>query len=157
MRYVLLDRIDLLEPPRATGIKCVSLSDDVFGEHFPGYPIYPGALVLESMAQLAGVLLEQCMRDQRGDDGLHAVLSMADRVRFRAQVRPGDRLLLEATVRTVSEDGGQCDVAVTSEGERVAEARLGFAFAVITDPRLLQTRADVLATWRTGSIAGSGA
>ena len=154
MRYVLLDRIEVLEPPVARGIKCVSLADDVFGEHFPGFPIYPGALILESMAQLGGVLLEACMREKRGDDGLHAVLSMADRVRFRTQVRPGDRLLLEATVRTVSEDGGQSDVRVTCDGERVAEARLGFAFAVITDPRLLQTRADVLATWRTGSIAG---
>jgi len=43
MRYVLLDRITALDPPRATGIKCVSLADDVFADHFPGLPVMPGA------------------------------------------------------------------------------------------------------------------
>ncbi len=59
MRYVLLDRIIELEPPvRARGIKCVSLADDVFVDHFPGHPVMPGALIIESLAQLGGVLVE---------------------------------------------------------------------------------------------------
>jgi len=152
VRYVLLDRIETLDPPTAVGVKCVSLSEDVFGEHFPGYPLLPGALILESMAQIGGVLLEECMRRERGDDGLHAVLSMADRVRFRQQVRPGDRMRVEATLSRVSEDGGQCEVIARVEGHKVAEAKLGFAFSEVTDPRLLQTRRDVLRTWLTGSI-----
>ena len=153
MRYVLLDRISLLEPPNATGIKCVSLSDDVFGEHFPGYPIFPGAMVLESMAQLGGVLLEAARRETAGDDRAHAVLSMADRVRFRRQVRPGDRMSIAARILAVSEDGGQVEVEVEVEGQRTAGATLGFAFASVTDTRLLQTRRDVLATWLRGTIA----
>jgi 3-hydroxymyristoyl/3-hydroxydecanoyl-(acyl carrier protein) dehydratase len=51
MRYVLLDRITALEPPeRARGVKCVTLSDDVFADHLPGHPVMPGALTLESLA-----------------------------------------------------------------------------------------------------------
>lgn len=153
MRYVLLDRITALEPPEAKAVKCITLSDDVFGEHFPGYPIYPGAMILESMAQLGGVLLEAARRDLMGNDHGHAVLSMADRVRFRKQAIPGDRLELVARIKTFTEDGGQTVVAVKCEGKRVAEATLGFAFAEVTDARLLQTRADVLATWLRGSIA----
>ena len=74
MRYVLLDRITALEPPeRARGVKCVSLSDDVFADHFPGHPVMPGALVIESLAQLGGVLCEATMR-LRGRNDLHALL-----------------------------------------------------------------------------------
>ena len=56
MRYILLDRITVLEPPRAQGVKCVSLADDLFVDHFPGHPVMPGALLIEAMAQLGGVL-----------------------------------------------------------------------------------------------------
>ena len=83
MRYILLDRITQLSPPEvARGIKCVSLSDDIFTDHFPGFPVLPGALIVESMAQLAGVLLEATMRE-RGRHDLHALLTMADRAKFR--------------------------------------------------------------------------
>jgi 3-hydroxymyristoyl/3-hydroxydecanoyl-(acyl carrier protein) dehydratase len=65
VRYVLLDRITTLEPPElARGIKCVSLADDIFVDHFPGHPVMPGALILEGLAQLAGVLLEATLRQQ---------------------------------------------------------------------------------------------
>src|SRR5690242_1268310 len=65
VRYVLLDRITTLEPPElARGIKCVSLADDVFVDHFPGHPVMPGVLVVEALAQLAGVLLEATMRER---------------------------------------------------------------------------------------------
>ncbi|MEO7093710.1 MAG: 3-hydroxyacyl-[acyl-carrier-protein] dehydratase FabZ, partial [Polyangiales bacterium] len=53
MRYILLDRITTLEPPElARGVKCVSLSDDLFADHFPGHPVMPGAMILEALAQL---------------------------------------------------------------------------------------------------------
>ena len=62
MRYLLLDRITSLERERATAIKCVSLADDVFVDHFPGYPVPPGTLIIEALAQLGGVLAEAAMR-----------------------------------------------------------------------------------------------
>jgi 3-hydroxymyristoyl/3-hydroxydecanoyl-(acyl carrier protein) dehydratase len=154
VRYVLLDRITLLQPPeRALGVKCVSLSDDIFVDHFPGYPVMPGALILESLAQLAGVLLEAAMRE-RGRHDLHALLTMADRAKFRHVVRPGDRLEIEARALTVSEDGGQAQAWARIDGTLVAEAQLSYAFAQVTNPVVLAKRREFLQIWLTGSAEG---
>ncbi len=151
MRYVLLDRITHLAPPElARGIKCVSLTDDIFVDHFPGHPVMPGALIVESMAQLAGVLLEQTMR-LRGRADLHALLTMIDRCKFRQLVRPGDRLELEARVMAVTEDGGKARVSARGDGGLAAEAELMFAFAVVTNPVVLARRREFLDIWLTGS------
>ena len=153
MRYVLLDRITELTPPTvARGVKCVSLSDDVFGEHFPGYPVLPGALIVESLAQLGGVLLEATLRS-RGRTDLHALLTMIDRTKFRRAVRPGDRLELEARVVTATEDGGRIKAWARLDDALAAEAELGFAFASVTDPVLIVRRREHLNVWLYGSIA----
>ena len=151
MRYILLDRITHLEPPVARGIKCVSLSDDIFADHFPGAPVMPGALILEALAQLSGVLLEASMRE-RGRHDLHAILTMADRAKFRHVVRPGDRLELEARCERVTEDGGQAQAYARLEGTLVTEAQLSFAFTTITNPAVLAKRREYLAIWMSGSV-----
>ena len=151
MRYLLLDRITALEPTRATAVKCVSLADDVFADHFPGHPVMPGALVLEAFAQLGGVLVEAAMRE-KGRDDLHALLTMVDRARFRQMVRPGDRLDLEAVCLAASEDGGQVRAASRVEGKVAAEAELTFAFARVTNPRLIARRREVVDVWLRGSL-----
>jgi 3-hydroxymyristoyl/3-hydroxydecanoyl-(acyl carrier protein) dehydratase len=155
VRYVLLDRITTLDPPEvARGVKCVSLADDVFADHFPGHPVMPGALVIEALAQLGGVLLEGTMR-QRGRHDLHALLTMIDRAKFRRVVRPGDRLELEARVVVATEDGGRVKVSAQLDGQLATEAELGFAFAQVTDPVLIARRKEHLAIWLHGSIEGS--
>jgi 3-hydroxyacyl-[acyl-carrier-protein] dehydratase len=151
VRYVLLDRITVLQPPElARGIKCVSLADDLFVDHFPGHPVMPGAMILESMAQLAGVLLEATMRE-RGRSDLHALLTMVDRCKFRQLVRPGDRLELEAHVLAATEDGGQAHAIAKVDDKLAAEAQLTFAFAQVTNPVVLARRREVLNIWLTGS------
>jgi 3-hydroxyacyl-[acyl-carrier-protein] dehydratase len=153
VRYLLLDRITLLAPPRAEGVKCVSLSDDIFEDHFPGHPIMPGALLVESMAQLGGVLVEACMRERDRHD-LHALLVMCDRVRFRNVVRPGDKVILATDVQRVTEDGGRVNATAHVDGALVAEAELTFAFAKVTHAALVARRKDVLNVWLHGSVAG---
>jgi 3-hydroxyacyl-[acyl-carrier-protein] dehydratase len=151
VRFLLLDRVTRLEPPElATGVKCVSLADDVFVDHFPGHPIMPGSLILEALAQLGGVLIEAAMR-QRGRDDLHALLVMVDRARFRRMARPGDRLELEARALRVGEDGGRVQASATVEGAVAAEAELGYAFAAVSHPDLVARRREVLNVWLTGS------
>ena len=151
MRYVLLDRITALEPPeRARGVKCVTLADDVFADHFPGHPVMPGALTLESLAQLGGVLCEATMR-QRGRHDLHALLVAVERAKFRRMVRPGDRLELETTALRVSADGGQVRGTAHADGQLAAEAELTFAFAEVKHPKLLERRREVLNVWLHGS------
>lgn len=154
MRYVLLDRITSLNPPEsAAGVKCVSLADDIFVDHFPGHPVMPGALILEALAQLGGVLLEATLR-QRGRADLHALLTMVDKAKFKKLVRPGDRLELEALGTQASEDGGRVRGSARLDGEVAAEAELTFAFARVTEPKLLERRREVLNIWLTGSSEG---
>ncbi|NHZ96184.1 3-hydroxyacyl-ACP dehydratase FabZ [Massilia sp. CCM 8734] len=151
MRYILLDKITALEPPQlASGVKCVSLSDDIFADHFPGHPIMPGAMIIESMAQLGGVLVEASMREQ-GRHDLHALLVTVDRAKFRHQVRAGDKMELECHGIVVHEDGGQVRAMARVDGKLVAEAELAFAFARVTNPKLLARRREVLNIWLTGS------
>ena len=151
MRYILLDRITLLQPPElARGVKCVSLSDDLFADHFPGHPVMPGAMILEGLAQLAGVLLEATMRG-KGRDDLHAILTMADRAKFRHVVRPGDKLEYEATCERATEDGGQAKALARVDGTLVAEAQLSYAFTRITNPAILARRREYLDIWLTGA------
>jgi 3-hydroxymyristoyl/3-hydroxydecanoyl-(acyl carrier protein) dehydratase len=151
VRYVLLDRITVLEPPGvARGIKCVSLSDDVFVDHFPGHPIMPGALILEALAQLGGVLGEATMRT-RGRHDLHALLVTVERAKFRHMVRPGDKLELEAQGLSATEDGAQVRGLAHVDGTLVTEAQMTFAFARVTNPKLLERRREVLNVWLSGS------
>jgi 3-hydroxymyristoyl/3-hydroxydecanoyl-(acyl carrier protein) dehydratase len=110
----------------------------------------PGAMILESLAQLAGVLLEATMRE-RGRHDLHALLTMADRVKFRHVVRPGDRLELEARALTASEDGGQAQGWARVDGQLAAEAQLSYAFAQVTNPVVLAKRREILNIWLTGA------
>ncbi len=153
VRYVLLDRITTLDPPQlAVGIKCVSLSDDLFADHFPGHPVMPGALIIESMAQLGGVLLEATLK-MRGHDGLHALLTMVDRARFRKMVKPGDRLILETRGLNASEDGGRVQAVALLDGAVAAEAQLSFAFAKVNHPTLLARRREALEVWLGGALA----
>jgi 3-hydroxymyristoyl/3-hydroxydecanoyl-(acyl carrier protein) dehydratase len=151
MRYVLLDRISELAPPeRARGIKCVSLSDDVFADHFPGHPVMPGALLLESLAQLGGVLCEATMR-QRGREDLHALLVGVEHARFRRLVRPGDRLELETTAIVVQEGGGQVRASGHVDGELAVACEMMFAFAEVEHEPLRARRRAMLNVWLHGS------
>ena len=155
VRYLLLDRITELAPPsRAPAVKCVSLADDCFVDHFPGHPVMPGALLLESLAQLGGVLVEAALRLQ-GRNDLHALLTMVERAKFRQMVRPGDRLELEALAVTVREEGGVVRGFARVEGKLVADAELTFALAEVKSPQLIARRREVLDIWLTGTLGGT--
>lgn len=148
MRYLHVDRITVLEPDRACGVKCVSLSDDALTDHFPGWPIYPGALVLEAMAQLAGAMLD----DGAARSGVNAlvVLVGVDRLRLRRQVVPGDQLLLAADLEKQLEDGARVRVSAAIGDARVAEALLLFAITRDMPPAFVEERARIRALMQHG-------
>jgi 3-hydroxyacyl-[acyl-carrier-protein] dehydratase len=151
MRYLLIDRITELSPPElARAVKCVSLSDDFFVDHFPGFPVMPGALILESLAQLGGVLIEAMMRES-GRHDLHALLTIVERAKFRHMVRPGDRMELEARGVAATEDGGKVKVTAHVDDRRACEATLVYAFAHVTHPELIARRREVLNIWLHGT------
>lgn len=151
MRYVFLDRITALEPPTlARAVKCVSLAEDVFRDHFPGSPVLPGALLIESMAQLAGVLVEETSI-QRGNPDLLALLIMVDKARFRRPVKPGDRLELEARADSVDALKASLQTTATVDGELVARANLGFVLGADHPPELVAERRRWVKLWREGT------
>ena len=91
MRFLLIDRFTAWEPGvRAAATKNVALSEDFFDDHFPRRPVMPGVLMIEGLAQLAGLLLEASLKQQFAQDA-KAILSVVERTKFREMIRPGDQ------------------------------------------------------------------
>ena len=91
--FLLVDRIVEIEPPRrAVGIKQVTANEPHFQGHFPAYPVMPGVLIVEAMAQTAAVLVVSTFGSE--SEGKLVYFMSIDGVRFRRPVVPGDRLEL---------------------------------------------------------------
>jgi 3-hydroxyacyl-[acyl-carrier-protein] dehydratase len=115
--YLLIDRVLLRSEEEAVAQKCVTINEPYFQGHFrPPFPsIMPGTMILEGMAQTAGLLL---------GEGKLAVLAEVERARFRRPVVPGDRLTFKARVLRRRGPVLQAQVQAEVEGEPAAEAIL---------------------------------
>jgi 3-hydroxyacyl-[acyl-carrier-protein] dehydratase len=119
--FLLVDRIVELTPgERAVGIKQVTANEPQFTGHFPERPIMPGVLLVEALAQAAGVAV-LTLDEYRGKVGLFAGI---DECRFRRMVIPGDTLRLEVTVEKLRGMFGKARGVATVDGEVAAEAML---------------------------------
>ena len=98
------------------------------------------------MAQLAGLLLEASLKAKHDHDA-KAVLTVVERTKFRAMVRPGDTLCYRAEVMSVNADGGKAAVRALRDGRVVASTAMVFAFKYVDDPLLDRRRAELLKTW----------
>src|SRR5258706_4947475 len=92
---LLVDRIEELEADRIVGIKNVTVNEPFFDGHFPDYPVMPGVLIVEAMAQVAGVLVLSQIPDRKSK---LVLLAGVDGAKFRKPVRPGDQLRVEIKV-----------------------------------------------------------
>lgn len=143
MRYLLLDRIEELKKFHyAIGVKAISLTEDCFEHHFPGQPVYPGALLIESMAQLGGALLEISLREVMSYCP-RCVLSTA-KAKFRDFVQPGDVVTFRAEVISRHDDSALTRVTGLRGQTKVCQAELLFVFLRIDDPRLEASRKEYL-------------
>ena len=124
--FLLIDRIDELEPGvRVVGIKNVTQNEPFFQGHFPDYPVMPGVLIIEAMAQVGavGVMAGGDHKD------MLALFAGIDGVRFRRQVFPGDVLRMEVEIERLKGRVGRGKGRARVGDERVCEAQLMFAFA----------------------------
>jgi 3-hydroxyacyl-[acyl-carrier-protein] dehydratase len=122
--FLLVDRIISVEDGRkAVGIKNVSANEPFFQGHFPDYPVMPGVLIIEAMAQVGAVAILK-MPEFAGKIALFAGI---DKARFRRQVVPGDQLRIEAEVLKLRGRVGKSICTASVDGEVAAEAQLMFA------------------------------
>jgi len=127
--FLLLDRIVELEPgQRIVGLKTVDLERDSFLQgHFPSYPVMPGVLIVEALAQAGAVLVMY----QREPDGRVPFFARIDNCRFRQQVRPGDLLRLEVDVVSFREPVGKAHARALVGDKLACEVDLTFALGSI--------------------------
>jgi 3-hydroxyacyl-[acyl-carrier-protein] dehydratase len=119
--FLLVDRVIELEPgKRAVAIKAVTANEPQFTGHFPGRPIMPGVLMVEALAQTAGITV-LTLAEYRGMVGLFAGI---DECRFRRLVVPGDTLRLEVTVEKLRGMFGRVKAVATVDDEVAVEATL---------------------------------
>ena len=122
--FLLVNRVMELEPGESIrAIKNVSINEELFEGHFPGHPIMPGVLIIEAMAQAAGILGFKTMGKKPADGSIYMFVG-ADNMRFKRPVVPGDQLELMASI--VSEKRGiwKFDCRCEVDGEKVAAGEI---------------------------------
>ncbi len=129
--FLLVDRILRVEEEgkKITGLKNVSFNEHFFQGHLPGYPVMPGVLQLEALAQVAGVLLLRTLEHT----GKVALLVSMDAVKLRRPVIPGDQLILEAEAVRVRSRSAQVNGRASVNGETSCEAEMKFMMVEAED------------------------
>lgn len=128
--FLLVDRVIEIEPPtRAVGIKNVTINEPFFQGHFPTYPVMPGVLIVEAMAQVGGVAV---LASDEYRDKL-ALFAGIDNVRFKRQVKPGDTLRIEVEVQKIRRGLGIGAGTATVNGDLACKGDIMFALVDLPD------------------------
>ena len=124
--FLLLDRVISMEiEPRKklVGLKNVTINEPFFEGHFPGNPVMPGVLIIESMAQACG-MLAKLDAELQGKTGDMYYLVKVDNARFSKKVIPGDQLVLEVVQKRIIRKMGLHECQALVDGERVASCEI---------------------------------
>jgi len=123
--FLLVDRILEIEgEKRIVGLKNVTINEPFFQGHFPGAPVMPGVLIIECMAQVAGVMIYRGMPDK---DRKLIYFTSIEKAKFRRPVLPGDQLRIEMQLLNRRTNFGKMNGQATVDGKLVAEAIVTFA------------------------------
>lgn len=144
MRFILIDTILELEPgKRITASKVLPASEELFRDHFPGFPVVPGVILTEMMAQAAG----RCL-DAEGTHPGRAMLGKINGASFREWVKPDQEIRLHATITQNRSSFATAECFAEVEGRRVCSADLFFVFT--PHERFAEGHQDevLLAYWR---------
>lgn len=123
MRWFWIDRFDEFEPTRkAVATKNVTLAEDHLHDHFPGFPVMPATLMIEGMAQTAGILVGEARQFAE-----KVILAKVKRATFHRLVLPGESLRYEATMENLTDAAASTLGRITSADELVGEVDLVFS------------------------------
>jgi 3-hydroxyacyl-[acyl-carrier-protein] dehydratase len=124
MRWMWIDRFEeFIRGKRAVAVKCVALSEEQFDEYNPGYPVMPASLVIEGMAQTAGLLIGELSGFES-----RVVLAKIGKAVFQFHARPGDTLRYTATILDVKSDGAMASITSHIGDKLHGEVEMMFAF-----------------------------
>lgn len=122
--FLLIDQVEeIIEGEKAVGYKNVTMNEPFFQGHFPEYPVMPGVLITEALAQMGAV----AMLKKEENQGKLAFFTGIDKCRFKRQVVPGDRLKLEVEIVRLKGPMGKGKAKATVDGEVACEAEIMFA------------------------------
>ena len=123
MRWIHIDdMVELKEGEYARAIRAIPSDADYLEDHFPGFPVMPQSLLIESMAQTAGILIGKSSGFKRD-----IILAKIDRAEFFVMARPGDRLTIDARIEELREEGAKVKCRITLDGREVGRSTLVFA------------------------------
>ena len=127
--FLLVDKVEeFIKNDSAIGIKCVTINEPFFQGHFPNNPVMPGVLIIEAMAQTAGILVAKSLDAEPGSKGV--LFTTIDNVKFRKSVKPGDILKMHIKIVNHKLNIWICDGIVYVNDKKVAEAKFS---AMLTD------------------------
>jgi UDP-3-O-[3-hydroxymyristoyl] N-acetylglucosamine deacetylase/3-hydroxyacyl-[acyl-carrier-protein] dehydratase len=119
--FLLVDKIESLTEKKVVGIKNVTINEPFFQGHFPEFPVMPGVLIIEAMAQVGGFLILKRVKDV---NNVLVLFAGIDNARFRKPVKPGDTLIIEAELLRFGGKMAKVRAVAKCQGEVVAEAEL---------------------------------
>jgi 3-hydroxyacyl-[acyl-carrier-protein] dehydratase len=123
MRWIWIDRFTEFNSGKsARAVKNLSLAEDHFAEHFPGYPVMPACLILEGLAQTGGILVGEVNQFKE-----KVILAKVPRAVFYREMVAGEQLVYEAEILHLRPEGASVQTRVLVDGQLTAEAEIFFA------------------------------
>ncbi len=123
MRWIWVDRFEEFTPgERAVGVKNVSLAEDHLHDHFPGFPVVPASLMIEGMAQTAGILVGHAR-----DFSEKVILAKVKRATFHELVRPGDQIRFHVEIEHIHDAGATTRGEIRRAGVSIGEVDIVFS------------------------------
>lgn len=123
MRWIWIDKfIRFQSGKRAVAVKNVTLAEEYLHDHFPGFPVMPQSLMIEAMAQTAGILVGETKKFQE-----KVILAKIKKAVFHNYVRPGDTIQLDANIDSITDEAASTSGKITRSDKLIAEIDLMFS------------------------------